>query len=268
MIEVKDVSFRYPDGTEALRNVSLTIKEGEIVAIMGENGAGKTTLLKHFNGLLKPSRGDVIVDGINTKHASVCELSKKVGIVFQNPDHQLFSPTVEEEVEFALKNFGFPSRVRKRRVDWALRFMGLEKYRKRSPLSLSGGERKRVALAAVLAWSPKYVVLDEPTIGQDYGQKQKLLHLVRQLKEQGKTVIIATHDVEFVAELSPKLVLMSKGEVIAEGSAVEVFSDEELLKRASLLPPGIIQLCKKLGLPPTLDVEELVGGICELLGRL
>ncbi|MEM3704101.1 MAG: ABC transporter ATP-binding protein, partial [Candidatus Bathyarchaeia archaeon] len=203
MIEVQDVYFTYPSGVEALKGVSLTIQDGEFVAIMGENGAGKTTLVKHFNGLLKPTRGKVFVDGVETTKVSVATLARNVGFVFQNPDHQLFSETVEEEIAFALKNFGYSGEVIEKRVTWALNLLGLEQYRKTSPFMLSGGERKRVALASVLAWDPKILILDEPTIGQDYQQKEKLRQFILQMKSQKKTVVIVTHDVEFVAECGP-----------------------------------------------------------------
>ncbi|MEM3716029.1 MAG: ABC transporter ATP-binding protein, partial [Candidatus Bathyarchaeia archaeon] len=167
MIEVEDVYFTYPNGVEALKGVSLKIYDGEFIAIMGQNGAGKTTLVKHFNGLLKPTRGRVLVDGVDTRHTTVASLARKVGFVFQNPDHQLFSETVEEEISFALRNFGFDENVIRERVEWALNLLDLAQYRKASPFMLSGGERKRVALASVLAWDPDILVLDEPTIGQD-----------------------------------------------------------------------------------------------------
>ncbi|MEM2987658.1 MAG: ABC transporter ATP-binding protein, partial [Candidatus Bathyarchaeia archaeon] len=188
MIEVQDVYFKYPSGVEALKGISITIQDGEFVAIMGENGAGKTTLVKHFNGLLKPTKGKVLVDGIETTKVSVATLARKVGFVFQNPDHQLFSETVEEEIAFALKNFGFSQDVIEKRVTWALNLLGLAQYRKTSPFMLSGGERKRVALASVLAWDPKVLILDEPTIGQDYQQKEKLRQFILQMKAQEKTV--------------------------------------------------------------------------------
>ncbi|HDI12316.1 MAG TPA: ABC transporter ATP-binding protein, partial [Candidatus Bathyarchaeota archaeon] len=196
MIEVRNVYFTYPNGVEALKEVSLHIDRGEFVAIMGQNGAGKTTLVKHFNGLLKPTKGEVLVDGVNTKEVSVATLARKVGYVFQNPDHQLFCETVEKEIAFALKNFGFDEELIKKRVDWALNLLGLSQYRESSPFMLSGGERKRLALASVLAWDPEVVILDEPTIGQDYAQKEKLRQFILQLKAQGKTVVIVTHDIE------------------------------------------------------------------------
>jgi energy-coupling factor transport system ATP-binding protein len=151
MIEAENVHFSYPSKVEALKGISLTIKDGEFVAIMGQNGAGKSTFVKHFNGLLKPSVGTVRIDGVLTTKASVASLARNVGFVFQNPDHQLFSETVEEEIAFALKNFGLEPQVIEERVTWALNLLSLSQYRKTSPFLLSGGERKRVALASVLA---------------------------------------------------------------------------------------------------------------------
>ena len=171
MIEVENLHFTYPNGVKALIGVSLQIKDGEFVAIMGQNGAGKTTLVKHFNGLLKPTEGTVKVDEVDITKTSVASLARNTGFVFQNPDHQLFSETVEEEIAFALKNFGFEPEVVEKRTTWALNLLGLTQYRKTSPFLLSGGERKRVALASVLAWDPKTLIMDEPTIGQDYQQK-------------------------------------------------------------------------------------------------
>jgi len=242
VIEVRDVHFTYPTGVEALKGVSLTIRDGEFVAIMGSNGAGKTTLVKHFNGLLKPTSGDVYVDGANTRKMSIASLARKVGFVFQNPDHQLFCETAEEEIAFALKNFGFDEKTVESRVTWALNLLGLAQYRQTSPFMLSGGERKRLALASVLAWDPKVVVLDEPTIGQDYEQKEKLRQFIVQLNAQGKTVIVVTHDVEFVADCAPRVVLMAEGEIVADGDAKEILTDKGLTFKASIVPPQITQI--------------------------
>ncbi|MEM4246235.1 MAG: ABC transporter ATP-binding protein, partial [Candidatus Bathyarchaeia archaeon] len=206
------------------------------------NGAGKTTLIKHFNGLLKPTQGEVTVDGVDTRKASVAQLSRKVGLVFQNPDHQLFCETVTEEVAFALRNFGFREDVIRRRVRWILETLDLSRHADSSPFTLSGGERKRVALASVLAWDPKYVILDEPTIGQDYLQKDRLRNFLLQLVSQDKTVLIITHDVEFVAECKPRIVLLSKGRVAGSGSAHEILTDEEAVRRCSLVMPQMARL--------------------------
>ena len=252
MIEVKDIHYAFPNGFEALKGVSITIRDGEFVAIMGQNGAGKTTLVKHFNGLLRPSKGDVRVDGVNTRETSVAKLARNVGFVFQNPDHQLFCETVEEEIAFGLRNFGFEEILTRRRVDWALNLLDLVEYRRTSPFLLSGGERKRVALASVLAWDPKTVVLDEPTIGQDHQQKEKLRQFIVQLNSQGKTVVVVTHDVEFVAESNPRVVLMLEGKIVADGAAKEILTDKQLVASASIVPPQITQIFLQLadlGLP-------------------
>lgn len=255
MISVENVSFYYSSGVEALKNISIEIGENEFIAIMGENGAGKTTLVKHFNGILKPTKGNVYVNGLNTKKQSVAELSREVGLVFQNPDHQLFCETVEEEIAFGLRNFGFSEKSISEKITWVLEFLDLKRYRMSSPFMLSGGERKRVALAAVLAWNPSVVVLDEPTIGQDYAQKDRLRRLILQLHSQGKTIIMVTHDVEFVADCNPKVVMMTDGRILANVTAKEGLTDYELVSKASLIPPQITQLFHKLS---DLDVPQNV----------
>jgi len=260
VIEVKDLYFTYPTGVEALKGITLTVDDGEFLAIMGQNGAGKTTLVKHFNGLLKPTEGEVVVDGVSTREVSVAQLARKVGFVFQNPDHQLFCETVEEEVAFALRNFGFEENAIKKRIDWALNLLDITQYRQTSPFMLSGGERKRVALASILAWDPQVVILDEPTIGQDHQQKEKLRQFIVQLNAQKKTVVVVTHDVEFVAECNPRVVLMTGGKIVAEGLAEEILTNQKLVAQASIVPPQITQIFLRLpdlGLPTNvIDVHE------------
>jgi energy-coupling factor transport system ATP-binding protein len=269
MIEAKDLYFAYPTGLEALKGINLTVDDGEFLAVMGQNGAGKTTLVKHFNGLLKPTKGEVLVDGVSTRDVSVAKLSRNVGFVFQNPDHQLFSETVEEEIAFALKNFDFEEAVREKQVDWALNLLDITQYRKTSPFMLSGGERKRVALASILAWDPQVIILDEPTIGQDHQQKEKLQQFILQLNAQKKTVIVVTHDVEFVAECNPQVILMSQGKILAEGIAEKVLTNPKLVAQASIVPPQITQIFLELadlGLPT--DVIDVHEATKILLGRL
>ncbi len=260
MIEVKDVHFSYPNDVQALRGVCLTVKDGEFIAIMGQNGAGKTTLVKHFNGLLKPTKGKVLVDGTDTTKMSIAKLSRDVGFVFQNPDSQLFSETVEDEIAFALKNFGYAANIIEKRITWALNLLNLTQYRKTSPFMLSGGERKRVALASILAWDPKTLILDEPTIGQDYEQKEKLRQFIMQMRIQQKTIIVVTHDVEFVAECNPRVLLMREGKIIADGEATKILTDPETLTDASIVPPQIAQIFLELpglGLPKNvIDLYE------------
>jgi energy-coupling factor transport system ATP-binding protein len=260
VIETRGVFFSYPNDIQALKDVTFSVNKGDFLAIMGENGAGKSTLVKHFNNLLKPDRGQILVNGEDIRDYSVAELSRRIGLVFQNPDDQLFEEDVEQEISFALKNFGFKKDVISKRVDWALKLMDLERYRNSSPFILSGGERKRVALASVLAWDPDILILDEPTIGQDHGQKEKLSHFLLQLRTQGKTLILVTHDVEFVAELEPRIVLMSEGRIIEDGTAKEIMTNLEALRKASVSPPEITRLFDRIssfGVPKdVLNVDD------------
>jgi energy-coupling factor transport system ATP-binding protein len=259
LIKFEDVTFVHQTGVKALDKVTLSIDGGEIIGIVGENGAGKTTLVRHINGLLKPLSGQVTVDGQRTTEVSTAKLARKVGIAFQNPDHQLFSDSVEKEVAFALVNFGFEPSVIEERVNWALDFFGLERYRKSSPLILSGGEKKRLTLASILAWDPSIVILDEPTVGQDANQKEKLTEVTRHLHSDGKTLIIVSHDVEYLWSLQPRIVVMRQGKVVGDGSCTEVMQDREMLARARVRQPQLVRLYEGLGTRPDrpfLDVSE------------
>jgi energy-coupling factor transport system ATP-binding protein len=235
---------------KALDGVNLTIDAGEMVGIVGENGAGKTTLVRHVNGLLKPLTGSVTVDGTNTREVSTANLSRKVGIAFQNPDHQLFSDSVEKEVTFALTNFGFDKTKIDERVNWALDFFGLDRYRKSSPLILSGGEKKRLTLASILAWDPGVVILDEPTVGQDAIQKEKLAEITNTLHSSGKTVIIVSHDVEFLWSLQPRIVVMRQGKVVGDGTCADVMLDRQMLTAARVSQPQLVRLQERLSPRP------------------
>ena len=270
MLTVEDVHYKYSSNIEALKGVSFTVDDGEFVAIMGQNGAGKTTLVKHFNGLLKPTSGRVVVDGVETTKTSVATLAKTVGFVFQNPDHQLFSETVDEEIAFALKNFGYAPDVIEKRIEWGVNLLGIGQYRKTSPFMLSGGERKRVAIASVLAWDPKMLVLDEPTIGQDHQQKENLRQFIMQLQSQGKTIVIVTHDVEFVAECNPRVVLMRDGKIVADGEGKEILTNPRVLEESSIVLPQIAQVFSALNSPDlpkdVIDIYEAKALLLKKLG--
>lgn len=270
MISVESLQFVYPNGNEALRGVDLSIQDGEFLAVMGENGAGKTTLVKTFNGLLRPTQGRILVDGVDTKKSSVAALARDVGLVFQNPDHQLFCETVRDEVAYSLRNFGYPTDVVERRVTSILEALDLTPHADSSPFMLSGGERKRVALASVLVWNPRHIVLDEPTIGQDYQQKDRLRNFIVQLNAQGKTVIMVTHDVEFVAECKPRVVLLSRGRIIADGKAGRILTDRVLVENASLLQPQISLLLSSINDLPSdiIDVYSARTMISNKIGGL
>ena len=251
MIEIQDVTFIHQNGVKALDGVSLKIDAGETVAIVGENGAGKTTLVKHVTGLLKPATGRVLVDGESTTAVSTAQISRKVGVAFQNPDHQLFSESVEEEMAFALRNFGFSPGLVEERVKWGLELFGLEEYRKSSPLVLSGGEKKRLTLACILAWDPQVVILDEPTVGQDSIQKEKLAQTIRMLSSTGKTVVVVSHDIEFLWPIQPRVVVMRAGRIVGDGPAPVLMQDEGLLDSARVVQPQLVALYRALSRKPS-----------------
>jgi energy-coupling factor transport system ATP-binding protein len=215
---LRAVWFGY-GGREVLRGLSLEIRAGEITALMGRNGAGKTTILKLITGLLKPSRGSVDTMGLDTRRASLDDISKLVGYVPQQPDLLLFADTVQAEVDFTRKTHGLPP-------DGAelLAGLGLTPYRASDPRDLSVGERQRVALAAVLSGNPQALILDEPTRGLDYLQKDSLVGILRNLRDEGRAVILATHDVELAARLADRVILLGDGEIIADGPAREVMT--------------------------------------------
>jgi energy-coupling factor transport system ATP-binding protein len=249
LINFQNVSFRHPGFDYALRGISLQIVPGELVAFVGPNGAGKTTLIRHMNGLLKPTDGKVTVFGVDTRKSSVAQLSRKVGIVFQNADHQLFSETVRKEVEFGLQNFGLGKEETDRRADWALTLFDLKRYENTSPMMLSGGEKKRLCFACVLAWDPDVLVMDEPTVGQDSESKEKITQTVKLLTSQMKTVVLVSHDVEFLWPLQPRTIILSGGRIIFDGSAKEAFTDESLISKSNITAPQLVELARLVGLP-------------------
>ncbi len=234
MIFLENVHFAYDGIYTALNGISLQIDDGERVAIMGSNGAGKTTLVKHLNGLIRPDCGRVVLDGVDTKNYSVAELAREIGLVMQNPDHQLFLDSVEREILFSLENLGYEKEEAKERCDRTLTNLGLEGLSDRSPFTLSGGERKRVALAMVLATEPRVLSLDEPTIGQDARQKENLARMLSELNSMGKTVIVVTHDIEFVIENFPRTVAMANGLIVADGPTNSVLSNDTVIEECSL----------------------------------
>jgi len=255
MIEFEGVSFKHQNGVMALREINLKIATNTLTAIVGENGAGKTTLVRHINGLLKPSQGKVLVFGEDTKKQSVARLSRKVGIVFQNPDHQLFSDTVENEILFGLKNFGMQEKQQEQ-LEWALEFFDLIRYRNVSPMLLSGGEKKRLCFACVLAWDPDILILDEPTVGQDHKHKEKIVLMINNLLQKGKTVIIVSHDLEFLWPLQPRTLVMSQGKIIADEKIAEALSNDSVIKQANLVRPQLLALAIALKLKPPRNVAE------------
>ena len=254
------MDYSHPNGTMALRNINLEINRSELVTILGANGAGKSTLVRHMNGLLKPTHGKVTIFGEDTRSITAAKLSRQVGIVFQNPNNQLFAQTVMKEIEFGLKNFGFQDSVVKQRVKWAMDTFSLAEYADRSPIDLSGGEKKRLCIALVLAWDPSVLILDEPTVGQDSEQKEKLAAIIRHILTQKKNVIVVTHDVEFVWPLQPRTILMSNSTIVADGPAQQVLGNPEIVETSNVLVPQLVDFSIKRGwindFPPTPEAAE------------
>src|SRR5918912_3556798 len=257
LIEVEGLTHRYPNGVVALEGVDLRVRRGEFLAVLGQNGSGKTTLVKHFNGLLKPSEGSVRVNGEETVKQGLRRLGQEVGYVFQNPDHQIFSDTVADEVAFGPKIREMEEDEIEERVREALAAVGLEERGDDDPFGLTKGERQRVAVASVLAVRPEVLILDEPTTGLDYAEQRSMMELVGRLNEGGSTIISVTHTMWVVAEYAPRAVVMRDGKVALQGTVREVFAEEDGLRAASLRPPHIVSMGNSMGYP-ALSVEEML----------
>lgn len=258
------LTFTYPAGVTALQDVSLRIESGESVAIVGQNGAGKTTLVKHLNGLLKPTAGQVRVGGWDTRAKSVAQLAGRVGYVFQNPDEQLFESTVWAEVIFGPKNLGWEMERIEAGARKALEATGLSAVAQRHPYDLSASQRKMVALAGVLAMDTPALILDEPTTGQDQAATGRIAQIVEGLKQNGKTVITITHDIDFCAEHFERVVVMAQGRILLDGPARSVLAQADTLAQTYVDPPQIMRLAGRLGMKTMpLNVEEFVELWCE-----
>lgn len=248
IIETKKISYHYPDGTEALKKVDFTVKKGKIVALLGPNGAGKSTLFLHFNGILRPSSGSITIDGepLRYEKQNLLKVRQKVGIVFQNPDDQLFAPTVMEDVAFGPMNIGLTDEEVEKRVKEALKRVGMDGLGNKAPHHLSGGQKKRVAIAGILAMKPEIMVLDEPTSGLDPKGASQIMHLLYNLNKEGMTIVISTHDVELVPLYAYNVYILSEGEIIKKGSPWEVFEDVKTIREANLRLPRIAHLMEIL----------------------
>lgn len=238
-LSVKNLSYVYPDGTHALRNVNMDIEKGQKVAIMGPNGAGKSTLFSHFNGLTEPTSGYLELEDKKMEYDknSLLEIRQKVGIVFQDPNDQLFAPTVKEDVAFGPMNLGLNYEEVERRVDEALKMVGMQDYKDKTPHHLSGGQQKRVAIAGIVAMRPEIMILDEPTAGLDPQGVDKVLNILNKLNEEGMTIVISSHDIEMVNSFAEKIFVLNEGEIIDSGDTHQIFSNKELLKQAHLKAP-------------------------------
>lgn len=235
-LDVEGLRFSYPDGTSVLDGVDLRIQAGERVALLGPNGAGKTTFLLHLIGILEPSEGHITVDGLRLGHDTVTEIRRRVGLVFQDPDDQLFMPTVAEDVAFGPANFGVSGHELEHRVAEALEAVGMKGSQGRAPHHLSGGERRRIALATVLACRPEILVLDEPSSNLDPAGRRELAEVLTGLDT---TILLVTHDLPYALQLCERSVVMNSGRIVADGPTAAILSDQQVMASNRLeLPLG------------------------------
>jgi energy-coupling factor transporter ATP-binding protein EcfA2 len=257
LVHADCVEFAYDSGAPALRGVSLQVAPGEFVALIGQNGSGKTTLAKHLNGLLRPSHGRVLLHGLDVNTLPLNRVASDVGYVFQNPDHQIFAPTVYDEVAFGPRNFGLPASATTDRVHAALDAVGLVGLEADDPFLLSKGHRQRLAVASLLALRPQLLILDEPTTGLDYLEQRRMMDLLAQLHAQGMAILMITHSPWVVAEYAQRGVLMRDGRILFDGPLRALFAEEALLASAHFRAPEVTRLGRRFGFTP-LSVEEFV----------
>lgn len=247
VVDVRDVHFSYGPGLpEVLRGVSVTVHRGEFVALLGQNGAGKTTLAKHLNGLNKPARGDVLVAGHPVQDQPLAELARSVGYCYQNPDHQIFSSSVEKEVSFGPANLGYDAAKIELLVRQALELVGIEDLRNAHPFSLGRGQRQLVAVASVLAMDPQLLVIDEPTTGMDRIGAMRVMGLLSQWAADGRTILAITHDMDVVSEFIDRSVVMANGEILADGPTQTVLRDTQVLAKAHLVAPAPVVISDRM----------------------
>ena len=271
LIETCHLSYAYRDSVRALDDVNFVAPRNVRIAVIGPNGAGKSTLFRHLNGIALAQEGQVLVRGEPVTKKNLKEVRKFVGVVFQNPDDQIFAPTVEQDVAFGPTNLGLDEATVMHRVDEALGLLGIEYLRHRAPHHLSGGEKKRVAIAGVLAMEPDVLVMDEPTAGLDPRGRDDLVRFVNSLAERyGMTVIFSTHELDLVTAMADYIYVMDQGRILAQGTVQEIFEQEEMLRRIRLDVPVIPKLCRALrrrgaAVPVAYTVEEAEEGIAAAL---
>ncbi len=242
LLRTEDLVHTYKTGVTALKKVNLSIYENEVVSIVGQNGSGKTTLVRHFNGLLRPTSGKVLINEEETEKMSVGKMSQRVGYVFQNPNHQIFCTTVRAELEVAPKNFGFSDEETKKAIDDVVELMGIEGELDKHPLSLDYTTKKIITIASVLVFNPEILIMDEPTGGLDEVGRRMLTKIINMMHDKGHTVIMISHDMDYVAENSQRIVVMSQGQIIGDGVREDIFMQEDMLAQAQIEPPQIAKL--------------------------
>lgn len=257
-LELKNVSYAYPNGYTAVEDVSMAFEKGEAVAIIGQNGAGKTTTVKLMNGLLRPTKGEILVEGESTADKTTASIARKVGYVFQNPDDQIFQESIYKEISYGLVKQKMDREEVKKRTLEAARLCGLEKDLEEHPYNLPYSKRKFITIAAIAAMDPQVIILDEPTAGQDRESTRLLGKIVHELAGKGKIVITITHDMEFVVDYFKRVIVMAEKKKRRDAGPREIFWDKELLKFSSLKQPYLCQLADLLGYRDVLTAQELL----------
>lgn len=255
-LELKRICYTYPSGGEALKGIDYVFEGTEPIAIIGQNGAGKTTLVKHLNGILRPTSGEVLINGESMDTRSVAQCSREVGYVFQNPDDQLFLETVKKEFAFGSRQIGMEPKEIKERINWVAQLTGLTEKLEVHPFDLNSTEKKFCTIGSVVMMNPKVLIFDEPTCGQDAQGILRLKKIIKTLTEEGILCITISHDMKFVADNFNKIIVMCRGEVIQNGSAEEVFAQVETLKRSYVAPPPITRVAQGAGLQKTVFTTE------------
>lgn len=255
-IELKQMRHVYPTGDEALKGIDLLIDGVEPVAIIGQNGAGKTTIVKHFNGILRPTSGEVLINGESIEKRSTAQWSKEVGYVFQNPDDQLFLESVRKEFEFGPQQIGVPQKEIEERMAWVSKLVGLEDKLDMHPFDLTSTEKKFCTIGAVIMMDPKALIFDEPTCGQDVEGNIRLRKIIEELYTRGKLCITISHDMKFVVDNFRRVIVMCKGRVLLDGKTEDVFAQTEVLKESFVTPPPITKVAQGAGLKKTVFTTE------------
>ena len=260
MIDIKNLTYTYANNTTALKDVSLTIHKGELITILGQNGSGKTTLVKHLNGLLKPTSGTVLIDGTDTAQTTIAKLSKKIAYVFQNPNHQIFSDTVFNEIAFTLKRRNIDSEIIDQKVNQVMVDLNITHIKDTHPMFINHAEKQMVAIASYLVVDPEVFIFDEPTSSLDYFDSELMSHLIDDLLNKGKTIIVISHDMNFAVKHPSRIIVMHESEMLFDGTARDLFNKEDVFIKTALEYPQIKALIKPFNKIPKdiFTTKELV----------
>jgi len=260
-IEIVNLVHKYPTGDVALKGINTVIEGTEPLAIIGQNGSGKTTLVKHFNGILRPTDGDILINGESINNRTTAQWSKHIGYVFQNPDDQLFLDTVQKELEFGPTRIGLSPEEIESNVNYAAELCDLKDSLNEHPFDLTATEKKFCTIASIIAMNPDVIIFDEPTMGQDVEGARRLAKIIKDQKEKGKLCITISHDMKFVVENFNRIIVLCKGKILLDGNKQEVLSQPEKLKLSFVTPPPITRVAQKAGLETVFDIDDLIAAI-------